>query len=565
MRRIVPAAVILAALVWACPFDTSLREYLRVAFWSPFSKHPEEYMPRKQVELHEAFAGMTRDPAATPLGRLRRAYQGLEDAPVAQLLAAARGNSNLTPAEREEVELLDAKFAMRNDPIAAKSKLRQFLRTARTPAFASEARGWLARIHFLSDEQSAAGKIYLDELRRPNSILSREVLLNSLKMTYGYNGGRKLQEQLADYFDTPEHAQFALEMVTNPRSDAPPPPPEVYARIQSLLEKNKALLHSPKVATLGMRAALWSGNPAGALKLAAPAAGSATDPEFLWMLAAAQFLTKNYAAAEDPLLRLWNSRQASKSQRAAAAYGLCGVYRKLGNTVQQLRFALLLRGVDPKFYVDIARVADQSVYFASSGFDLNLLLEIEASIEDIEALLSQYPTIGDKKLVQYSLGVRLAREHRYAEAAEVFDSIQARLRAGRMRKVAELHADTSTEGKYAFAVYLSQNDERIYFNDRLWNYYQTYGLVGEQETGFTKAEREKQLALERQLRDEQEERWRAWQLFRQVVDEAGPTPLGKQAAQRAIVCLRRISPRFGRENEIRAGDIAMSKWLYRNR
>jgi tetratricopeptide (TPR) repeat protein len=559
------AAILLATLLWACPFDTSLRQYLKISFWQPFSKSGHDFVPRKQTELSAAFAGMTRDTAPTPLGQLRRIYQGLEEAPVEPLLAAARKSPNLTAAEKEEVELLDAKFAMRDGTAKAKEKFRRFLRSARTPALASEARGWLAHTHFRDDEQSAAGKIYLDELRRPSSILSREVLLNSLSLTYGYDGGDKLREQLADYFDTPEHAEFALQLVTNPRSDAAPVPAAVYQRIQTLLEKHKALLRSEKVATLGMRAALWSGNPAGAVKLAAPATPKAVNPEFLWMLASAHFLMKNYAAAEDPLLRIWNGRQANQNQRAAAAYGLCGVYLKLGNRVEQLRFALLLGKVRPGYGVDIARVEDQSVYFATSGFDAGLLLDAEASIDDIQTLLTNYPAIPDKRLVQYSLAVRLAREDRYTEAAELLESIPAPLRAGRMRKVAALHADQSTEGKYALAVYLTENDERIYFNDRLWNMFQTYAIVGEDEAGFTKDERERQLALERKLRDDQEERWHAWQLFRQVVQEAGPTPLGKQAAQRAIVNLRRISQRFGREADIRAGDIEMSRWLHRNR
>ncbi len=559
------AAILLATLLWACPFDTSLRQYLKISFWQPFSKSGHDFVPRKQTELSAAFAGMTRDTGPTPLGQLRRAYQGVEDAPIPQLLAAARKSPNLSPAEKEEVDLLEAKFAMRDSTAKAKEKFRQFLRTARTPEYSSEARGWLARMHFLDGEQSAAGKIYLDELRRPDSILSREVLLNSLHLTYGYDGGKKLPEQLEDYFDTPEHAQFALQLLTNPRSDPSPTPPEMYTRIQTLLEKHKPLLRSEKVATLGMRAALWSGNPAGALKLATPAARNAADPDFLWMLVTARFLTKNYAAAEIPLLRLWNGRQANQNQRAAAAYGLCGVYWKLGNRVEQLRFALLLGAIRPDYGVDFARVEDQSIYFATSGFDRSLLLDAEASIDDIQSLLAKYSNIPHKRLVQYSLAVRLARENRYTEAAELLESIPAPLRAGRMRKVAALYADQSTEGKYALAVYLTENDERIYFNDRLWSMLQTYAIVGDQDASFTKAERERQLAMERKLRDDQEERWHAWQLFRQVVQEAGPTPLGKKAAQRAVVNLRRISQRFGREADIRAGDIEMSKWLYRNR
>ena len=79
-------------------------------------------------------------------------------------------------------------------------------------------------------------------------------------------------------------------------------------------------------------------------------------------------------------------------------------------------------------------------------------------------------------------------------------------------------------------------------------------------------ERTRLAQSERRLRDEQEEYWRAYQILNSVVREAGPTPLGRKAAARAIVCLRRISTeRFGRAQEIHDADVSLSSWLVRNK
>jgi hypothetical protein len=72
--------------------------------------------------------------------------------------------------------------------------------------------------------------------------------------------------------------------------------------------------------------------------------------------------------------------------------------------------------------------------------------------------------------------------------------------------------------------------------------------------------------MERRLRDDQEEYWRAYKILNGVVEKAGPTPLGKRAAARAITCLRRINTdRFGRAREIHDADIRLSSWLVRNK
>lgn len=224
LRLLLTAAGVLT-LGWTCGVDQSLREYLTLRFWMPFGKTVDQ-LGGVEPRLSAHYAGMHRAVESTPLSVLRGLYQVVavpedtrtEPARIAEALARARADASLTERERDEVELIDAKLDLRTGQHeAARRKLEAFLKKARTPEYLSEARGWLARVHYLTGNQSAAGKLYLDELRRADSNLSRDVLLTSLRMTYGYRGGDKLVEQLEDYFDTPEHAAFAIRMATNPR------------------------------------------------------------------------------------------------------------------------------------------------------------------------------------------------------------------------------------------------------------------------------------------------------------------------------------------------------------
>jgi hypothetical protein len=266
-----------------------------------------------------------------------------------------------------------------------------FLRTARTPEFLSEARGWLAHVYYVLGDQTAAGKIYLDELNRNGSNLSRETLLNSLRMTYGYDGGQDLRDHLADYFDTPEHAAFAIQLVTNPHSDGEPHASETYAELRTLLDKHAGLLQSNIGANalplLSMRTALRMGDPAMAREIAGKVPQNAAvrnEPDFDWMLASSTFLMRDYLAAEQPLLSLFRSKRSTSRQKAAAAYALCGVYFKVGNPVEQLRYALWLSNTPDRerdFYSYPSEIADMSLYLAPSGWDLNLILEWGAPVE----------------------------------------------------------------------------------------------------------------------------------------------------------------------------------------
>jgi len=592
LRRSVVLMVLSLGLFWACPFDMTFREYLSARFWMPFSRHATDFVKQEPHPTFQVYAGMASAQDATPISKLRAAYQGLIDLDAAGLtraLAAVRTLPNLQPEIREEAELIDAKIVMRNgstdNPVPlleARRKFLQFLKTARTPALLSEARGWVAYTHYMLGEQSAAGKIYLDELNRSDSNLSREILLNSLRLTYGYNGGETLREQLQDYFDTPEHAAFAIKLVTNPQwsgnyypdPSGPPEEPEPlpYSQIKGLLEKHAALLRSERganaLALLAMRTALRAGDLPAALRLAANVPSRSairTEPDFLWILASARFLSKDFKAAETPLLQLFRSPKATPNQKAAAAYGLCGVYKKLDNTVEQLRFVSWLGEVEGPHGMSSggdAGVAEQSIYWAYSGWDRSMILDAEAPIDALQQFIVKYPNSPGIQLVRYSLAVRLARENRYDEAAQMFDTISARLRARRMREMAVLYKNANDpEGKYKLALYLSENSERIYFNDSLWNGYQSYVFTGATEYRFTRAERERQIALERKLKDDQEERWRAHLILQEVVKEAGPSPLGIRAARLSIACLDRISERFRRPDEIRAAQIELIKFL----
>jgi hypothetical protein len=600
-------------LACACGWDNSLREYLDARFWLPFAKYPGHFERKNVRRVSLPYAGMEMA-SETPLGELRAAYQGIaepvtdnegpenvreEIANVRAAIAVARADKSLTRRDREEIDLIDAKTEMRAgqpanpEPlIAAKQKLLVLVRTAHTSEFRSEARGWLAHIHYLLGEQTPAGKIYLDELNRNGSNLSREVLLNSLQMTYGYDGGPELLAHLNDYFDTPEHAAFAIELVTNPHwsrgYDFSEPEHQgdndklvqAYARIQQLLEQHRRILSSGTgsngLALLTMRVALRIGDPPAALKIAAMVPANAalqTDPEFNWMLASARYVSHQYAAAEEPLLRLFRSHRSDDHQKAAAAYGLCGVYEKTANVVEQLRFALWLHtqvGLHNIYLNNPSGVADFSVYWAVSGWDLNLLLDTEAPVDAIQAFLKTYPDVPDVRLVKYSLAVRLSRENSYEEAAQIYESIHAARRAARLRQLATLYreanrTDLPTErlqnARYELAAFLAAHPEGIYFNDALWHRMQQYALVASHDPRLTGGERQKFTDDERKLQDDQEERWRAYMILKQIMQDTGRTDLGRRSGELAVRCLRRISERFGRRGEIRQADIEISRWL----
>ena len=153
-----------------------------------------------------------------------------------------------------------------------------------------------------------------------------------------------------------------------------------------------------------------------------------------------------------------------------------------------------------------------------------------------------------------------------AVAARLYGEAKVFHRAARMKQMAVLYreANGGLEAKYKLAEYLSANSERIYFNALLWSGFQRYALYADTDSRLTREERQRLTSGERQLKDDQEELWRAHLLLREVVRESGQTVLGRRAARLAIQCVRQISDRFGRENEIRAADLELSRWLGRS-
>ena len=142
---------------------------------------------------------------------------------------------------------------------------------------------------------------------------------------------------------------------------------------------------------------------------------------------------------------LFQSPNSSPVHKAAAAYGLCGVYQKLNRVQDQPRFALWLHAAAKSRMsicpIPLKQVFDQSLYWAVSGWDLNLLLEDGASLEELQAFVAGNPNLADLRVVTYALAVRLARENRYDESAQVFESIHAIVRAPRMRQLASLYKE----------------------------------------------------------------------------------------------------------------------------
>jgi hypothetical protein len=187
--------------------------------------------------------------------------------------------------------------------------------------------------------------------------------------------------------------------------------------------------------------------------------------------------------------------------------------------------------------------------------------------------------------VRYALAVRHARREDYAQAARLYDALHSP-RASSMKEAERLFAETRApdappqrrlEAQYAYAAFLGDHENRIFFNNLLWGGFQTEAFVYRNpdtreppwrpgdRSARPDAEQTRRARQERRLRDDQEEYWRAYQILNGVVQQAGATPLGKQAAARAVRCLRRINTyRFGRAREIHDADIRLSSWLIRH-
>jgi hypothetical protein len=215
------------------------------------------------------------------------------------------------------------------------------------------------------------------------------------------------------------------------------------------------------------------------------------------------------------------------------------------------------------------------------NLDVGFLLDAQLTDTQLQQYLDRYgraPIIQGSSpadQVKYAQAIRHARKEQFEEAALIYSVLGALVRADKAKEAARLFAATrrpATEearlqALYDYADFLVSNPNEVFFNDRLWSGYQRSAFTSRDDYPFPKppaGQLTRVRQLERKLQDEQEEYWRAYQILNGIVLKAGPTPLGKQAARRAVVALRRINARFGRIQEIQAADRRLSSWLLRN-
>ena len=625
--------------VLSCGIDFTFRAYLDKRFWQPFARYVDSKGGSEGRGQHSPAEGQGKDGRQPPyagmeskedrpaLQKVRLAYQG-QDYDQARIAIKAALAGTLTAEEREELLLVDVKSDMRegeagNDLLLrqAKGKFLDFVQHAAITSRRSEARGWLARVHYLLGEYAPAAKIYLDEMSSAESMFSQESLVNSLRMLYPYNGSSvRLADHLEEYFDTPGHALFVVNIVTNPiyydKIERAAMAGIAQSTIAALKKHPELFTPGPESEALAlalMRAALYMGDPQSALayaKLVPEGSATSTRPDFNWMTASCYFLQRRYQEAEAPLLTMLHFGQATNRDRNAAAQGLVGVYQKLGRRLDQLHAAFLSESEAQKVSFETLPGDSHSgdrfdygfqYYWPAGGWclDLSYLLDIQLTDEELLGYLKRYAKParaillqnGKRRrtayeMVEYALAVRYAREERFQEAADILTRLQSWPRAKRMQEIALLHAATvepglspqdSLQAQYAYAAFLESHGTRIFFNDMLWKGYQTWtflgkgvnrfygGLempVGSDAQGLTREERVSFLERERKIKDAQEERWRAYQILVGIVDQAGATTLGRQAAEKAFRCLVLISPeRFGRVDEIAKAKTRLANWL----
>lgn len=629
MKRLLPWTFVLAVVavtawgvqaLYPCALESTFRIYLDLRFWQPLSKYEASLGKEVRVESRKPeapFAGMSGDAAVAALREAGEAYRARDWARCRSAVSTALAG-DLTPVQREEARLVGAKVDLRQGETGdlealkrAGEQFRDFAGTFETPALRSEARGWGARVAYLRGDYPAAAKTYLDELDDPTSIFSREGLVSSLRMLFPYNGSSaRLSDHLEDYFDTPAHALFVVNLVTNPvynDLDERAAMAEVARKTLAILEMRSDLFsagHDAEALVLAlMRASLYMGDTRLALAYAErmPQGSPASSrPEYLWMTAACRFLQRDYAAAEAPLVRMLGAEGALRRDRLVASLGLIGVYQKLGRGADQLHAAVLYNQANREGRFDSLPEGETDyfsgpyfdfLYLPASGWlvDLSYLLDVQLEDKDLVLYLKRYDREARKvrvdvatprertarEAVLYARAVRLARQERYRDAAALFESIGARIRSERMTRLATLHAaakdaslprEKHLEALFAYADFLQGHSTGVFFNDMLWYGFQRYMFLNPSERlmssedryppetdeqGLTGEERALFMARERRLRDDQEEYWRAYKLFVTVADEAGTSELGKTATEKAVQCLDRIrTDRFGREEEI---------------
>ncbi len=473
----------------------------------------------------------------------------------------------------------------------ARDELMAFIAEARTPALVSEARGWLARCHYLLGELHLAARIYLDELAVADSALDRNTLLTSLRILFPYNGSAAgLADHLDEYFDTPQHALFVVNLVTNPEDDENErrAMDAVGRKALAALQRHRELFShgddSRRLALAAMRASLYMGDPAAAVRVGAalpPDSSAAQPPEARWMLGVAHVLLGHFDQAEPHLIAVVESSASPPRARAQAQLGLLAVYQKLGRPVDQLVTAFRYEAGEFQHDSEASSPEDEwyggSWPYLGSLMDLPYLLDVQLTEDELRAAkvameVEPPPTLkletarGQRTvtavyLLEYELAVRAARREAYVEAESLYARLGAGLRAERMSHLATLatrRADAQSAAqsdeylgrRYEYGAFLADHSERVFFNDLLWEGLQRYAFLQLKSDRdrppalLSEEEMRSLLTNERRFKDAQEERWQAYRVLDEVVQGAGHSRLGERAA--AFPPLTPSSTRLGK-------------------
>jgi hypothetical protein len=636
-----------AALSYGCGVIISQRAYLNRGFWQPFANFMTQavrHWRSREPDLRP-FAGypgstdasMPVVKARTDFRLLDRASDALYDSDealemlpfdtVRRTIERVRRQNGLSSDEKDELELMAAKVDLREGfvgdkerMLSAQSRLRAFLQRATTSPFRSEARGWLACACYHLGQYSEAAKIYLDEFKAPDSNVNSQSLANSLRLVIN-KAKPTLAAHIGEYFDTPEHALFIIQFVSDPMiiqgSDA-----QLMEQngniILKEMEKHRQLFakkeDAEKLALAMMRVSLAMGDMGRLLQYAGEMPGASKtgqSPDYYWLVGCAHFLNHNYAAAEPPLRKMLKAPNASLLRQGKAAMALIGVYERLHRPLDELDVALRwqeIRRHHNQITNTIEKAGEKNTeamherYFPDEPFgnyviefdplmpfpytdlvfDIATLLDSELTVEQLQHYCDAHPDADP--LVPYSLAVRYARQEKYDSAARFYAQAGAKGRHQRMLELQALYAATQPpsrmpeevqQARLAYARFLSGHSCGVFFNDRLWHWFQTSSFLSDKAiteedadfsedlktSGLPGPERDRIIRQQRRLQDEQEEYWQAYKIFNGIVKSVGPTSLGRQAAIEAIRCLDRISPRFGREEEIKAETSRLVKWL----
>jgi hypothetical protein len=577
--------------------------------------------------------------ARSAYDRLYQAYESTESEDEDSLLKSpllntarkviekSRNQTGLTADEQSELELLMVKVDLREGMVgnrerllSARDGLRAFLQHAGNSPYLSEARGWLACAYYWLGEYSQAARIYMDEFKAADSNFDSGSLEISLRMVFD-RAKPDLPAHIGEYFDKPEHALFVIQIVTNPmyKKRDPKLMRKNGAVILKEMERHRNLFageNAEKLALAMMRVSLAMGDAARILQYASEIpSGSSTaqSADYKWITGCAHFLLHQFEAAEKPLQDLLKAPRTSLGAKGKAAMALIGVYSQLRCPLDKLDAALQWQKIrqrrkqaDKELEKAYRKSQDQSwveiesiwkryaldenswddlnplMPFAFSIFDLSILLDIELTVEQLQQYWDAHPD--SDALVPYSLAVRLARREKYAEAAQLYAKVGARARQKRMLELQSLYdaaqsasqnSEEAMQKRFDYALFLSRHSCRIFFNDRLWDGFQTSSFleneVGEgmaitdqQQAGLTKEERDQILRHQRLLQDEQEEYWRAYKMFDGIVKTAS-LPLAHRSAIEAVRCLDHIHSRFGRKDEIEAETSRLIRWLNSHR